>query len=471
MDVEDNYDYSGSEYFIQKFENPMAPTPFIDDVVENYGTLWRFVDCIKSWSFSMSGKKVQITVKVNDDVPYVHLNRFERVTFIEQQRHEYIVLGIQAFNDAGVDLPHCHSIVVKVGTGHGQFDFIELLESVVRSGQGALKEAFEKYLPWTNEEAEKVNRRLVRIHQLLSAFEARPVPVDQPQRRRARGKASAGAELDGSASAAPQGSSRAPARRTSTNAATAVEPASKKRKSAAGGSSTSTVTRASTPIKSRNDPQVDFQKITESQRQFWAECRGCFPFESSYSVRINQCIVAKAQYVIRGMEEGIVRNAMDFLVQLGEINQRQKICICPVDKDGEPIKRKPNSWDEIKDGKFMLINGQHSVEASRRLQDNSNCGADRKKDLQHWDAYVVWSTDPLKLQRISKFYNDTNHLDHAQPTWGNQISSCRRIWLNSGRPSYQKDEGATRGNGAVFDQEKYMVSCWAVVYPRLEDKQ
>lgn len=61
------------------------------------------------------------------DTPYVHLDRKERVTFVEHQRREYIVLGIQVFDEAGYDLPHCHLIVVKVGSSSGQFDFKELL--------------------------------------------------------------------------------------------------------------------------------------------------------------------------------------------------------------------------------------------------------------------------------------------------------------------------------------------------------
>lgn len=457
MDDDDSYDYSATEYFLQKFDNPVAPSPFIDDVVENYGTLWEFKDCVQSWSLAKSGKFVQIQLKLNDHDPFVHLHRRERVTFIEQQRREYIVLGIQAFDDNGFDMRHCHSIVVKVGSTLGQFNFSELLESVERNGQGALKEAFEKYLPWANDDAEKVNRRLVRIHQLLSAFEARPVPVARAPRRRPRAKASVADAATASGMTTPNSRSRAPARRASTAPQTPAEPSSKKRKSTALGSSTSTITRTITPKGSQNDPEADFQKITKEQRQFWEECGQCFPFNSTFSVTIEQCVQAKAQFVIRGLEEGIVRSTMDFLVKLGEVNQRQKICICPVDEDGEPLIRKPTSWDSIKDGNFMLINGQHSVEASRRLQNITNCGEDRKSALQRWDAYLVWSRDPLKLQRISKFYNDTNHLDHAQPTWGNQISSCRRIWLNSGRPSYQREEGAIRKNGAVYDQEKYTV--------------
>lgn len=48
MEIEDKYDYSGSSIFIEKFVNPFAPSPFIDNVVENQGTLWRLNDCVKN---------------------------------------------------------------------------------------------------------------------------------------------------------------------------------------------------------------------------------------------------------------------------------------------------------------------------------------------------------------------------------------------------------------------------------------
>jgi hypothetical protein len=37
----------------------------------------------------------------------------------------------------------------------------------------------------------------------------------------------------------------------------------------------------------------------------------------------------------------------------------------------------------------MLINGQHGVEASTRLQDIANCSDKRKNNLLFWDAYIV----------------------------------------------------------------------------------
>ena len=76
-------------------------------------------------------------------------------------------------SDAGEDLPYFHSIVVKVGDTFAQFDFNKLLESINRNGHGPLRLAFDKYSPWSNDNAEKVSRRLVPIHQLLFSFETR----------------------------------------------------------------------------------------------------------------------------------------------------------------------------------------------------------------------------------------------------------------------------------------------------------
>jgi len=71
----------------------------------------------------------------------------------------------------------------------------------------------------------------------------------------------------------------------------------------------------------------------------------------------------------------------------------------------------------------MIINGQHIITASQELQ-IKRCVEERKVQLQKWDAYILWTLDPNKLRAISRFYNATNHLDHAQSTWGNQIINC-----------------------------------------------
>ena len=141
---------------------------------------------------------------------------------------------------------------------------------------------------------------------------------------------------------------------------------------------------------------------------------------------------------------------------MGDKKMRQKVCLTPIDKDGKLLKEKPKLWNEIKSGKFMIINGQHSITASKELQ-ISGCADKHRLELAKWDAYIVWSLDRVKLTNISKFYNSTNHLEHAQPIWGWQIISGRNIWLAHGRPSDKDGENERRGNGTVHNPTKYAV--------------
>ena len=76
-----------------------------------------------------------------------------------------------------------------------------------------------------------------------------------------------------------------------------------------------------------------------------------------------------------------------------------------------------------------------------------------------WDAYIVWTLDDAKLRNISSFYNCTNHLNHAKPTWGNQMISCRKIWKICGRPTEKENEGVIRGNAANLTVAMHKVRC------------
>ena len=62
----------------------------------------------------------------------------------------------------------------------------------------------------------------------------------------------------------------------------------------------------------------------------------------------------------------------------------------------------PEMWPTIQKGNFWLIDGQHSVEASKKIQlmtewDDPN---HQKKKLKVWKALVVWSDDETKLSDI-----------------------------------------------------------------------
>ena len=109
-----------------------------------------------------------------------------------------------------------------------------------------------------------------------------------------------------------------------------------------------------------------------------------------YSVDIAQCQVARDEYIIRKLEGEIVKSVKNKLVQMGDINQLQRIYITLVDEHTNFLRAKSRDWNNIKNKKFMIINGQHSIAASKELQVDG-FGENRCCALEKWDAIVVWT--------------------------------------------------------------------------------
>jgi hypothetical protein len=172
----DAYDYSGMSHFIEEFQNPFTDRPFISKMVENYGTLWKFRDCVVGWSLGVSRYKgyTHILHKESNSPAFLPLNILEKVILIEQFHSMYIVIGIQVVNAKGAELDHVHSIVVKVGDGSTQFDVEGLLTNLSNTAQEELADLLRSmYSPWTATDAESENRRLNQILQSLSRYLAR----------------------------------------------------------------------------------------------------------------------------------------------------------------------------------------------------------------------------------------------------------------------------------------------------------
>ena len=105
----------------------------------------------------------------------------------------------------------------------------------------------------------------------------------------------------------------------------------------------------------------------------------------------------------------------------------------------------------------MIINSQHSITMFKELQ-ISGCGDKRRVEPSTWEAYIIWSLNLVKLTNISKFYNSTNHLEHAQPTWGWQLISGQNIWIVHSQPMDKESEHKCHANHAMLNQSKYTVS-------------
>jgi hypothetical protein len=59
-------------------------------------------------------------------------------------------------------------------------------------------------------------------------------------------------------------------------------------------------------------------------------------------------------------------------------------------------EEKPTDWDNIANGKFFIINGQHSVGANLKMQ-ATNLPDKIVKPFLKWNCFIVWSKDKNRL--------------------------------------------------------------------------
>lgn len=455
MDMEEEYDYTASLPFIERFVNPFPDKDYIEEMAEEYGSLWQLKSCVRWWSFGVNriDNYVYLLHNEKSTVPPLQLNRFEKVSNIELFYDTFIVLTVTSVDAKGVELTHVHSIVVKIEENSAKFDICGLVEHISGEAKRDLEDPIKsKFMDWSFSSENNLYRKINNLYRFLCKY------VEKSKTLFSASAVEASSPMSTASLALKQSRVRCG------NEDDLTQPLKKKRKSVSnsGNSRPSTsggVSRNSAfRGKSLSVEISEIQRITKEQTDFWNTHSGCYIFgQQTYSVDINQCLIARDEYIIRTLEDKMLDIIMKALVQLGDINQRQKICLTPVDEEGNLLKTCPSNWDEIKNGKFMIINGQHSVTASQRLQEQE-CGVKRREELQHWDAYIVWTLDEIKLHNISKFYNSVNHIVYEQPTWGNQIVSCRNIWLAHSRPTTVATESRVRGNQATYNPVLYKVT-------------
>ena len=139
---------------------------------------------------------------------------------------------------------------------------------------------------------------------------------------------------------------------------------------------------------------------------------------------------APTEYNIRSREDKLVDAMVIYLLNLLERKALQTLCVMPKNRT-----KKPSSWEEIKDGDFYIINGQHSVATSRLItQVGNRADDDVKNDFRMWSCFIVWSSDAEILRSISAYYNRINHFQMIPPSWATNILGARTVWVSMGSP-------------------------------------
>jgi hypothetical protein len=328
------YNYSRMSHFIEEFQNPFIDRPFISEMEESYGSLWKFRDCVVGWSLGVSRYKgyTHLLHKESNSPAFLPLNVLEKVILIEQFHARYIVIGIQVVNAEGVELEHVYSIVVKVGDGSTQFDVEGMLTNLSNIAQEELADLLRSmYSPWTATDAELENRRLNQILQSLLRYLARSTrrtpmatpTVIPPVAASGVTASGSGAHASNSRSTARPPGHASPRVRNRVEGEQPESSRKRWRASTGAGSSRSGMTHVDNQGRGDAKEVPDYEKFTAIQKEFWDTCTSSFVFGmQSFKVDIAQCMIAKDEYIIWKMEAEIVKSMKAELLQMGDINQR-----------------------------------------------------------------------------------------------------------------------------------------------------
>ena len=122
-------------------------------------------------------------------------------------------------------------------------------------------------------------------------------------------------------------------------------------------------------------------------KKFWFECKHAYIYgvDAKKKLSIDRMVDAPAEYNIPSREDKLVDAMVIYLLNLPDRKAWQTLCVMPMNRT-----EKPTSWEEIKDVDFYIINGQHSVAASRLImQVGSAADDDVKNDFRVWSNFIV----------------------------------------------------------------------------------
>ena len=108
----------------------------------------------------------------------------------------------------------------------------------------------------------------------------------------------------------------------------------------------------------------------------------------------------------------------------------------------------PEMWPTIQNGNFWLIDGQHNVEAAKKIQNMTNWQDpnNQKEKLKWWKALVVWSDEPMRLNDISRFFNMGNKKKAYQAFWIRNIMASINVWEFYGMPPRERENAKEKNS-------------------------
>ncbi len=213
------------------------------------------------------------------------------------------------------------------------------------------------------------------------------------------------------------------------------------------------------PSEYKRGDEIDYSEAKTIYQKFWTECQDCFIFETDtkFEIPIHQMDRAPADWTIRAYEESGMLHMRHYLINMPDKTAKQTLCVMP------ECNEKPSTWEQISEGRFYILNGQHSVAASESIIREKLCPDSEIKHFEKWNCFIVWSLNKEKLRRISAYYNRVNHFSVFKPDWSTNVLNSRFIWTELGCPkppktAVQAGRKVTRSKQSIMEVKKYNVS-------------
>ena len=191
--------------------------------------------------------------------------------------------------------------------------------------------------------------------------------------------------------------------------------------------------------------EVEPEEITKINETFETKCLQYFFMgrEFMFKVNISQCHLAPPEMCVRAKEDAYVEWLLTKMLGDQFKFDKQTLVVMP---QGHKKMPTPDMWDKIAKGDFWLIDGQHSVEAAKKLQTKTDWSDPNKlkEKVKVWDALVVWSDDETRLSDISRYFNKTNKLRPYQASWIRNIIASREVWDFYARPERERENAKTK---------------------------
>jgi len=131
-------------------------------------------------------------------------------------------------------------------------------------------------------------------------------------------------------------------------------------------------------------------------------------------------------------EHGVMKT--NYIFNMPDPVKKLTLCAYP-----QKVTEKPDKFEAVHNGMFWMVNRQHCMAASKRMQLMDSIPSEKKEKFKKWECFVVWNKEDGIIRKISAYYNRVNHFENFMPNWATNILAARFVYTNMGSPTPPKE--------------------------------